>query len=347
MTFREVSVVQVREVLRRWLRGEGERTIARGAGLDRKTVRRYVAAAIEAGLERSSDESMITDTLVGVVCEAVRPSRSDGHGESWRVLLDHEQAIKDWVEADLTVAKMHQLLCRKGVNVPYRTLTRFAVERCGAGKRRITVRVVDPPPGTELQVDFGRMGLVPDGERNRVCHALIFTACWSRHCYVWLCFSQTTAEVIKGFEAAWRWFGGVFPVVIPDNMSTIVQEAEATAPRLNDTFMEYAQSRGFEIDAARVATPTDKVLSSHCTSWVGSDRNSRCHRAGLHPRFKTVLHCPPADREDVDHARQRVVPVRPRRRRHGAVAKRPVCTRHHRTSGPSRCAGCGTTPVSP
>jgi transposase len=213
MAFREVSVVQVKEVLRRWLRGEGERTIARGAGLDRKTVRRYIAAAIEAGLERSADESQLTDALVGAVFEAVRPSRPDGHGESWRVLLGEEQAIKGWVNKDLTVAKMHQLLVRRGVNVPYRTLVRFAVERCGAGKNRITVRVVDPPPGTELQVDFGRMGLLPDGERNRVCHALIFTACWSRHCYVWICFSQTTAEVIRGFEAAWMWFGGVFLVV--------------------------------------------------------------------------------------------------------------------------------------
>ena len=50
----------------------------------------------------------------------------------------------------------------------------------------------------------------------------------------------------------------MFPVVIPDNMKSIVIMAENTAPRINDTFMEYAQSRGFVIDAARVATPTDK-----------------------------------------------------------------------------------------
>lgn len=53
MTFREVTVVQVKEVLRRWLRGQGERTAARAAGVDRKTARRYIAAGIEVGLERS------------------------------------------------------------------------------------------------------------------------------------------------------------------------------------------------------------------------------------------------------------------------------------------------------
>jgi hypothetical protein len=47
-------------------------------------------------------------------------------------------------------------------------------------------------------------------------------------------------------------------VVIPDNMKTIVTEADAVAPRLNDAFTEHAQSRGFEVDPTRIATPTDK-----------------------------------------------------------------------------------------
>ncbi len=80
------------------------------------------------------------------------------------------------------------------------------------------MRVDDPPAGVELQVDFGRLGLVADGERRRVCWALIFTVCYSRHCFVWPTFNQTTADVIAGFEAAWLFFGGVFPVVIPENV---------------------------------------------------------------------------------------------------------------------------------
>lgn len=39
MAFREVDVVEVREVLRGWLGGGGLRTIAERAGVDRKTVR--------------------------------------------------------------------------------------------------------------------------------------------------------------------------------------------------------------------------------------------------------------------------------------------------------------------
>ena len=78
-------------------------------------------------------------------------------------------------------------------------------------------------------MDFGRLGLIPDGERRRVCHGLIFTACSSRHQFVWPTFLQTTEEVIRGFEAAWSYFGGVFPVVLPDNMKSIVIVAETRA----------------------------------------------------------------------------------------------------------------------
>ena len=48
MGFREVPVFEVKEVLRLWLRGEALRSIERLARVDRKTVRRYVAAAVEA-----------------------------------------------------------------------------------------------------------------------------------------------------------------------------------------------------------------------------------------------------------------------------------------------------------
>lgn len=49
MAFREVSVIEVREVLRLWVRGESPRSIAQLASPDRKTIRRYVALRREAG----------------------------------------------------------------------------------------------------------------------------------------------------------------------------------------------------------------------------------------------------------------------------------------------------------
>lgn len=253
-------MVQVKEVLRRWLRkDEGLRSIAVGSGVDRKTARRYVEAAVGLGLDREGGESQLSDELIGGVCEAVRPARPHGHGASWERLVVHEEDIKAWVERDLTVAKIGDLLVRRGVVVPERTLQRFCAQRGGTG-RPTTVRVADGEPGQELQTDFGRMGVMfdPHTDRRRVVHALIVVAVWSRHMFVWLTFGQRTNDVIAGLDAAWSFFGGVFPILIPDNLSPVVTKADAIEPRFNDTFYEYAQDRGFLIDAARVRHPKDK-----------------------------------------------------------------------------------------
>ncbi len=260
MAYREVSVYEIKEVLRLWLGGEGYRGISRLSGVDRKTVRRYVEAAVDVGLVRDGGHEQLGDALIGLVCDKVRPARPTGHGAGWDALVPHEEAIKAWLAKDLTLVKVQDLLGREGVVVAYRTLNRFATQRCGFGGRQATVRVNDGEPGSELQVDFGRMGLVPDptSGRRRMVWALIFTACYSRHCFVWLSHRQTTAAVIEGFEAAWAFFGGVFGVVIPDNLAAIVERADATEPRFNHAFLEYSQARGFVIDPARVRSPKDK-----------------------------------------------------------------------------------------
>ncbi len=71
--FREVRVFEVREVLRLWMRNEGLRGVERLAGVDRKTVRRYVAAAEELGLARAGGEARLSDEFIASVVEVVRP----------------------------------------------------------------------------------------------------------------------------------------------------------------------------------------------------------------------------------------------------------------------------------
>ncbi|HEV7450632.1 MAG TPA: hypothetical protein VGO16_04445 [Pseudonocardiaceae bacterium] len=101
--------------------------------------------------------------------------------------------------------------------------------------------------------------------RWRVTHALIFTAVYSRHMFVWLTFSQTLAAVIAGCEAAWRFFGGVFGVLVPDNASAIVADADAVNPRFTvggaGEYLVGSQSRSDEPNSrAAVAVITVLLL---------------------------------------------------------------------------------------
>jgi transposase len=263
MSYQEVSVIEIREILRLWLEGRGYREVARLSGTDRKTVRRYVDRARACGMDRDGGACQLTDELLAAVIAEVRPSRPNGKSQAWEIVAERHDEIAAWLTQGLTLTKVHTLLGRRGVVVSYRTLHRYAVTELGFGRRRTTVRVADCEPGAEVQVDFGRLGMLTEGDgRRRVVHGLIFTAVYSRHLFVYPTYRQTLNDVIAGFEAAWRFFGGVFAVVIPDNMKAIVDKADATDSKLNDAFREYAQSRGFAVDPTRVRSAYDKGLAS-------------------------------------------------------------------------------------
>ena len=91
------------------------------------------------------------------------------------VAANHDQLKKWLVDEGLTVVKAHELLARQGVGVPRADLAPLRLGGAGGGplgraRPRSASRTASP--GAELQVDFGRMGLIPDPERGRTrCRA--------------------------------------------------------------------------------------------------------------------------------------------------------------------------------
>ena len=77
--------------------------------------------------------------------------------------------------------------------------------------------------------------------------------------FVWLTYSQTLAAVIAGCEAAWAFFGGVFKVLIPDNMNAVVTDADAVNPTAHRRLAGLRPARGFATDPARVRPPAGQA----------------------------------------------------------------------------------------
>ncbi|MCB9659433.1 MAG: IS21 family transposase [Polyangiales bacterium] len=258
MAYRELKMIEVKEVLRRFEAGHGLRQIARETGLDRKTVRRYVDASTRA---EGTDDARVQQMV-----QEVQGRPAPAPSEPRRVLDAHRERIHGWLfpekpgQRALRLTKVHTLLARHGVDVTYATLCRWAHDELGWRERKPTVRVDDPPPGEEAQVDFGKMGTIFDHDtgKPRALWCLVVTLTCSRMQFVWPTFEQTTAAICEGLDEAWKFFGGVVARVVIDNPKTMVIEPHATAPRFNDTFLEYAQARGFFADPARVRHPKDK-----------------------------------------------------------------------------------------
>jgi transposase len=270
VAFGELLVVEMREILRLWSRGHGFRTVARRVGTNRKTVRRYVEAAQEAGFERSAE---VDDELLAVVAEAICPGAPSTVGPMRAHLREHADALQAGAKEGCKGPKLVKLLKRKTqVAVPLRTLQRYLAEDLELGQDSDTVRIVDPPPGV-LEIDFLELGEfteIGSGEVRKMS-ALLCTAASSRHQFVWPCLSQTRRDVIDGLEGAWEFFGGVFPILLPDNPKAIVKKADPVEPLFSDEFLEYAQSRGFEIDPARVRKPRDKAKVERQVRYVRGD----------------------------------------------------------------------------
>ena len=261
MAYREVTLVELKEVLRLWLRGRSLKAIKRLTGLARNTVRRYTKAAARCGLSKAAGEASLTDEKLAEVALRVKVRPQRAKGDSWQTCERERDFVEKRLDEGLKLTKVNRLLKRRGVSVPYTTLYRFAVEELGFGGGSLTVPVADCDPGEELQVDTGWMGYLEADERGkrRRFRAWILTAVRSRHRFVYPCLRETTETAIEACEAAWEFFGGVFRVLIPDNTRAIVKRYDPLQRVLNDSFLEYAQARGFEVDATRRRSPRDKA----------------------------------------------------------------------------------------
>lgn len=270
MAFREVTVIETKEVLRLWRRGVAKKRIAAQLGVDVKTVRGYLKVA--EGLEL--DAALDLDGATAAVVERLAAANRRPRGATWEVCAAHADFIRAKLEGGVRLTKIRKLLLRqRQAQVSYMTLYRYAVEELGFGRGAATIPVADCGPGEEVQLDTGWVGWLYDmfGKRSRRFRAWIFTAVRSRHRFVYPVFPETTATAIEACEAAWEYFGGVFKVVIPDNTKTIVNEADPLEPKLVLGFLEYAQSRGFLVDPTRKRSPKDKARVERAVQTVADD----------------------------------------------------------------------------
>jgi len=264
MGYRELSRMEIIEVVRRWQAGEAQRAIARASGLARETVRKYLAAAERLGLSATGPPATEAQLV-----QLVQAGRVVSAPRTWATpqadrLEPYREQIAAWLQDEgLLITRVQELLGQRGLTVSYSTLERFAWRlglRPRHGRRGTTVRMAPTAPGEVAEMDFERLGwlLNPETGRRQLVWGLSVTLTYSRHSFLWPLLHQTVEATIDGLERAWAFFQGCPQRLVLDNFPAAVAGTDPLNPRPTRAFLEYSQARGLLLDPARVRRPRDK-----------------------------------------------------------------------------------------
>lgn len=255
-------MIDVVEILKHWYAQRNLSEIARGLGLDRKTVRKYVAAPEREGIVPGGPA--VTSEEWARRVRVWFPELTDPRARS--SVAGEIARFDDYIREHLlvnTLATTHQRLRdERGLKASYTSLRRYVRLEfpAEAALAQVTVLKDDPPPGEEAQVDYGYLGQWLDpwtGQRRRVW-AFVMVLSHSRHLFCYPVLRMTLAAFVEAHVAAFAFYNGVPRRLICDNLTSGVLRPDLYDPRLNRTYQELATHYDFLVDPARVAHPKDK-----------------------------------------------------------------------------------------
>jgi transposase len=247
------EAMDIREMLRRFQEGQSNRRIARDLGINRKTVDRYRAWAVEQDLLEGPLPSLgDLHQLLEETLNNASPPQNTSTVEPYRGLV--EKLREEGVE----IAATYERLKERGYAGSYASVYRF-VRRLEPCLPDVTVRV-ETRPGQEAQVDFGYAGKMIDPESSelRKAWAFVMTLSWSRHQYVEFVFDQKVETWLRLHRNAFTFFGGAPERVVVDNLKAAIIRACWDDPQVQQSYRECAEHYGFLITPCRPGTPEHK-----------------------------------------------------------------------------------------
>jgi transposase len=264
MARRTLYVIDIVEILVHWYAGRSQHELAASLAVDRKTIRKYTAAAIAAGMApggpvRGRDEwaQLVRDWFPELVDTRLRQV-------TWPVIEVHRDYIAEQLAQNVTAATIHQRLRDEhGLTASVASFRRWVRANLPEEMRRNAVRVLGdtPPAGHEAQVDYGRLGMWTDpGSGRRVTvWAFVIVLSHSRHMFVRPVLRMDQRAWTEAHVEAFRFFAGVPERIVPDNLATGVERADLYDPKLNRAYAELGEHYGVLIDPARARKPRDKA----------------------------------------------------------------------------------------
>ena len=264
MARRSFTVIDVSEILVHWYAGRPKAEVAASLGVDPKTVRKYVAPAEAAGFVPGGPPvpsgewaRRVREWFPELVDTGLRQV-------TWPAIEAHRDYVNEALRAGVTAATIHQRLRDEhGLEASVASLRRWIRGNLPEEARRDQVRVLRPDdvePGSEGQVDYGKLGMWSDTQsgRRRAVWAFVLVLACSRHMFVRPVLAMDQQAWTQAHVDAFAFFGGAPARLIPDNLKTGVDRPDLYDPQLNRSYGELAEHYGVLIDPARSRKPRDK-----------------------------------------------------------------------------------------
>ncbi|TSD92834.1 IS21 family transposase [Skermania sp. ID1734] len=256
-------MIDLIELFRHWHAGRSQVQISDGLGIDRKTIRKYVAPAVAEGLapgEGPFDEAVWRARIAGWFPEVLDPA---ARAVTWPVIATRHGWIETQLDASVTVATIAQRLRDDhGVEVSESSVRRYVAthfaDRIAEAKATVPRGAV--PAGAEAQVDYGKLGMWrdPGTDRRVTVWAFAMILACSRMLFVQPVLRMDQSSWCASHVAAFEFFGGVPSRVVCDNLKTGVTRPDLYDPQINRAYAELATHYGVLIDPARAGKPKDK-----------------------------------------------------------------------------------------
>ena len=258
-------MIDVTEILVHWHAGRSLNEMSQSLGVDRKTIRKYVAPAIAAGIGPGGparSEGEWQDLVRGWFPELADTRLRQ---VTWPAIAVHHDYIAGQLKAGVRMSTICQRLRdEQGLAASVASFRRYVAANVPEEARRSQVVVWNPrqaEAGEQAQIDYGMLGrwLDPLSGRLRTVWAFVMVLACSRHMFVRPVLKMDQRAWTECHVEAFAFFGGVPARLVPDNLKTGVDKPDLYDPKVNRSYAELAAHYGCLVDPARALKPRDKA----------------------------------------------------------------------------------------
>jgi transposase len=211
--------------------GKSIRKISEALTLSRNTVRKYLR-----GFEPPEE-------------------RSETASGGWAAKISWDEVLKRH-QAGIQINQLFEEYGPDHISLPsfYR---RFSLIRLKTPTTTIP-QLYKPAEKTQIDYTDGIDVLDPITCKIRKTQLFVGALPFSSYCYAEFSWDQKQASFIRSQENMWRYFGGVTPYVVLDNLKSGVHRAHRYDPEVNPTYCDFANHCGFAALPTRPYRPRDK-----------------------------------------------------------------------------------------